>query len=109
MIDYMMYEKDSFLRVSYYYDETGRWAEKFPVGVRTKDRIIIRILDSSGFFAGKTGRLLLSEFERRLFNIKYVLGYMCSDLDNDVVAGFSDNSGKNLGYFYEGEYHLWKD
>ncbi len=109
LIDYMMFEKDSFLRVAYYYDSIGTRAEGFPAGVKTKGKIVISVADSRGFFAGKTGQYLLFEFEERFFSIKYFLSSLCSDFDNDVVAEFMTADGEPLGYFYQGEYYLWEE
>ena len=109
IINYIMMYPDSFLRVSHYYDEIGRWAEYFPAGVKTKDKIVVFILDSRDIFSGKTGTTLLLELKLQGFRACYFLGAIVSDMDNDIVVKFMDNLGEPLGYFYQGEYHLWDE
>ncbi len=110
-IDYIMFFPDSFLRVSYHYDEAGWIAEdeKFPVGVSTKGKIYVAVIDSRGVFSGKTGVVLLLEFEAQFLLVSYFVMFLVSDLENDIVVKFMDDVGKPLGYFYQGEYHLWED
>ncbi len=108
-VSYMMFYPDSFLRVSYYYDETGWIAENFPAGVITKDKIVVQIIDSRDVFSGKEGAVLLLEFRRQLLDATYFLEILVSDLENDIVALFTNEDGVPLGYSYRGGYHLWNE
>ena len=108
-VSYMMFYPDSFLRVSYYYDETGWIAENFPAGVSTKDKIVVQIIDSRNVFSGKSGAMLLLEFRRQLLDAAYFLEILVSDLENDIVALFTNEDGVPLGYSYRGGYHLWDE
>ena len=108
-VSYMMFYPDSFLRVSYYYDETGWIAENFPAGVSTKDKIVVQIIDSRDVFSGKSGAMLLLEFRRQLLDATYFLELLVSDLENDIVALFTDEDSVPLGYFYQSGYHLWEE
>ncbi len=108
-VSYMMFYPDSFLRVSYYYDETGWIAENFPAGVSTKDKIVVQIIDSRDVFSDKSGAMLLIEFRRQLLDATYFLELLVSDLENDIVALFTNKDSLPLGYSYRGGYHLWKE
>ena len=108
-VTYIMDSPDSFLNVSYYYDDYGVFAEQYPAGVRTKDKIVVSIVDKRGIFSGKLGEKLVLEFKSQLWNATYYLGALVTDLENDIVARFSDTAGNPLGYFYQGEYHLWEE
>lgn len=108
-MNYIMLHPDSFLRVSYSYDELGQFAKYFPAGVSTKDKIFVSVLDSRDVFSGKTGAMLLLELKLQGFRACYFLGAIVSDMDNDIVVKFMDNLGEPLGYFYQGEYHLWEE
>ncbi len=109
-VDYMMAKPDSFLGVSCYYDSVGDWAEFFPAGVSTKGKVVISVLDNRGVFDDKTGELLLDYFKKEL-NFIYVsiFRHMPIDINNDIIVEFMDNFGEPLGYFSEGEYHLWEE
>lgn len=108
-VNYMMFYPDSFLRVSYYYDETGWIAENFPAGVSTKDKIVVQIIDSRDVFSGKSGAMLLLEFRRQLLDATYFLEILVSDLENDIVVLFTNEDSVPLGYFYQSGYHLWDE
>ena len=108
-IRYIMAKPDDFLRVSYYYDRTGRFAENYPAGVRTKGKISIGIIDSRNVFSYKSGEALLKQFETELFYAYYFIQTTATDMDNDIVVRFADEFGELLGYFYQGEYHLWEE
>ena len=108
-VNYIMSYPDSFLRVSYSYDEFGQFAESFPAGVSTKDKIYVAVFDSRDVFSGKTGAMLLLELKMQGFRACYYLQVIVSDTDNDIVVKFMDDLGKPLAYFYQGEYHLWDE
>ena len=108
-VEYIMAKPDDFLRVSYYYDRTGRFAENYPAGVRTKGKISIGIIDSRNVFSYKSGEALLKQFETELFYAYYFIQTTATDMDNDIVVRFADEFGELLGYLYQGEYHLWEE
>ncbi len=101
---------DNFLRVLYFYDDYGGFAESFPAGVRTKGKIIVEVIDNRDHLHGAaTEKVLLSEFELYLPEVTFQIQFMVDDLVNDIVVRFTDIDGNRLGYFYQGEYHLWED
>ncbi len=108
-VEYIMAKPDDFLRVSYYYDRTGRFAENYPAGVRTKGKISIDTIDSRNVFSYKSGNALLEQFKIELFYVYYWIQNTATDMDNDIVVRFTDDFGELLDYFYQGEYHLWED
>ena len=108
-VSYIMAKPDDFLMVSYYYDLTGGFAEKFPVGVRTKGKVYISIRDSRGVFSYKSSKALLEQFVVELFAVYYFIQSIVTDKNVDIVVEFVNKEGKTIGYFYQGEYHLWED
>ena len=62
-VDYIMMHPDNFLRVHFYYDELGGFAEYFPAGVNTQDKICVMVFDTRDVFSSKTGTMLLLEFK----------------------------------------------
>lgn len=108
-IKYVMAEPDDFLRISYYYDQTGSFAERFPAGVRTKGKIIIDIIDSRNVFSHKSDEALLEQFAIELSPAYYFIQTVATDMNDDIVVAFANNQGKTIGYFSEGEYHLWEE
>lgn len=105
-VRYMMAKPYDFLRVSYYYDLTGRFAERFPAGVRTKDKVYISIIDSRNVSSYKFGKTLLDQFAMELFPAYNVIRTIATDMNNDIVAAFISGQVRTIGYFYEGEYYL---
>ena len=109
-VAYIMTFPDTFLRVLYFYDGYGDFAKWFPAGVLTKDKIIVEVIDNRDYFHGAaTEKVLLSEFEFHLSKVTFLIQFMVDDLANDIVARFTDIDGNHLGYFYQGEYHLWEE
>lgn len=51
---------------------------------------------------------MLEKFEKELNSI-YVDLWFYADMAADVVAKFSSMENVPLGYFYQGEYHLWEE
>ena len=111
-IDYIMRNPDVFLDVHFYYDSTGWFGEGFPENVDTKGKICVEVLDNKrGGFSYVTGTALLDLFKGYL-EIVYAfieLEGVVTDLDTDIVAKFVSRGGISLGYFYQGEYHLWDE
>ncbi len=110
-IRYMMWSPDNFLYVDFYYDEYGVYgiADRLPKSVDTKGKIYIQIGDTRGVFFQKNRKTLLNEFGRQLEYIYSWLEEASTDMDIDIVAVFFSGEEILLGYFYEGEYHLWEE
>jgi len=111
-IRYMMWSPDNFLYVDFYYDEYGVYgvADRLPKSVDTKGKIYIQVADIRGVFSQKNRKALLDELERQL---EYIYSYLelnevTSDMAADIVAVFYSEEEIPLGYFYQGEYHLWE-
>ena len=109
-IDYIMQRPNDFMNVVLYYDPSGIIGrEVFAGNIDTEGKIIVRIEDTRDFFAGEP-ELLIIPFALEL-NYIYTLsslGSVATDRDSDIVAIFY-REGKELGYFYQGEYHLWSE
>ncbi len=109
-VSYMMRNPTGFLLIGLVYDSSGAGAKSwgFPEGVDTKDKIYIAVTDNRGAFANKSETVLLEKFEKELNSI-YVDLWFYADMAADVVAKFSSMENVPLGYFYQGEYHLWEE
>ena len=109
-VNYIMYRPNTFLDIGLFYDVDGRYASmmQFPKNVTTERKIIIGVRDNRGVFSGISGKALLSEFEKVLEDIFYDVKMLASDMKNDIVAKFYSEKEIPLGYFYQGEYHLWE-
>jgi len=109
-IDYMMDNPSDFLGVNSFYDVLGdRAADFFPENVDTVSKVGIVIFDNRGLFFNETGRVLLKQFEKQLEIIYLFIRLITTDMNNDVIAEFVNKQGRTIGYFYEGEYHLWEE
>lgn len=113
-ISYIMRNPTSFLEVWFQYDEAGAFSALFPKDIDTKDKLYVDVLDNRGVFSGKSGPTLLDEVKKQLGDLFLFLEPMTTDIDNDVVVtiGVIPPGAKirtQLAYFYQGEYHLWKD
>ena len=112
-IRYMMSGPDSFLYVDFYYDEHGVYGilDRLPKSVDTKGKIYIQVADTRGIFSQENGKTMLNELEGEL---EYICSFIetyqiTSDMAADIVAVFYTKNEIPLGYFYEGEYHLWEE
>lgn len=108
-IDYIMQRPNDFLDVVLYYDRSGIFGEElFSGNIDTKGKIIVRIEDTRDFFTCEPEQLIIP-FTLELNSIYKLstLGSVATDRDSDIVAVFY-RKGKELGYFYQGEYHLWE-
>lgn len=109
-IDYIMQRPNDFMDVMFYYDSTGIFGrELFSGDIDTKGKIMVQVEDTRDFFIDEPG-LLITGFALEL-NAIYILSTLKSvatDRDSDIVAVFY-REGKELGYFYQGEYHLWEE
>ena len=68
-----------------------------------------RSRDTRDVFSHKSRKALLDEFERILEALHLVSMIWVTDIENDIFAMFSDIDGNLIGYFYQGEYHLWEE
>jgi len=110
-VSYMMHNPTTFLNVNFLYDPIGRYrrVEKLPESVDTKGKIVIVISDTRDVFSYKSGIALLDQFKREL-EVEYTfLRSLATDMDTDIVAIFANKEIIPLGYFYQGEYHLWRE
>ena len=121
-VDYIMQNPTNFLIVRFDYDRSGvveKAAEsgkeigfgKLPKGVDTKGKTLVMVFDSRGVFSHKSQTALLGQFESELESIRSSSLDVWIELEwrqkQDVVAKFISKEGNPLGYFYQGEYHLW--
>ena len=118
--EYMMHNPTNFLAVDLGYDPSGLSGilHGLPEGVDTKEKIIVRIYDNRSFFSNKSGMALLEAFKRELERIysfieRWQVLVPNMDMDIDIVAIFFSSEDfpfvSLLGYFYQGEYHLWEE
>jgi len=112
-IDYMMNNPTNFLSINFYYDPDGRFGriKELPESIGTKSKIFVVVRDTRGIFSDKPGTALLDEFEKEL-EVIYThssIGAVATDMDTDIVAIFCDGENIPLGYFHQGEYHLWEE
>ena len=108
MVVYMMCNPTGFQNVNILYDSDGGFEECFPEGIDTKGKIYIGIWDSRGYFSDESGIRLLEAFKIYLEVIYGYINQVATDMDTDIVAKFVSKGYIPLGYFYQGEYHLWE-
>jgi len=108
-IDYIMKNPTNFLDTHLYYDPLGFGGETFPYDIETKDKIIILVYDNRDIFSDKSEAALLDQFEKELKIIYKSMRIMASNMNTDIVVSFRTREDISLGYFYQGEYHLWKE
>jgi len=108
-INYIVDDPGNFLDVVFDYDPSGGLRKFFPEGVDTKGKICVRAIDTRGVFADKYGTSLQGEFKKQLEGMSTFLESVATDMNSDIVAMFLNSDKIPLGYFYQGEYHLWKD
>lgn len=115
-VNYMMNNEENFLSVMFSYDPEGVLGKiiELPEGVDTRDKIFVNIRDQRGtlpyedIFSHDLGEAaLFTVFKTVLENVYSYISLVATDMDNDVVAIFYDKESIRLGYFYQGEYHLW--
>ena len=119
-VDYIMRNPTSFLDIHFLYHEPKNKNVKFvrdlPESVDTAGKLIIWIKDNRSVFSDKSETALLYQFEVHLKWIWFWISGLVPDMDNDVVAIFYSKERSwdkertlegILGYFYQGEYHLW--
>lgn len=108
-IDYIMQNPTDFLDVGFHHDIEGKFSEEgfFPQETVTKDKIVVMLRDNRGVF-NKKGHALLKRFEQELKEIYLFLKSVTTEV-YDIVAIFYNQEGLPLGYYYQGEYHLWEE
>ena len=108
-IDYMISNPNTFNCVVIYYDSSGWYEKFFPEGVNTEGKMYVLIFDSRGYFSDRSGVALKEAFKISLDAIYSFMNRFVTDMDNDIVAEFMSKGEIRLGYFYQGEYHLWEE
>jgi len=113
-ITYMMNNPDRFLNVYFVPDEVGAFGKLvgLPEAVDTKNKVCIYIKNNReiDLFSpdwGESG--LFFSFEVVLKNIYSYISLVATNMDDDIVAVFHSKTGVKVGYFFEGEYHLWEE
>ncbi len=111
MVVHIMVNSTKFGDVRFYYDRDRSYGKKlkFPVDVDTKGKILIIVTDSRDKMFSKSGTGLLEKFKQNLDNIYTYIEDIATDMDADIVAKFHSKGDIPLGYFYQGEYHLWEE
>jgi len=109
-VNYVMRNPTTFSDVSFHYDAHGVYGrtEKFPKSVDTIGKIYVTVYDRRGVFSYKSGIALLDEFKKQLKVIYSFIIPVATNMDTDIVAKFYSRGDIPLGYFYQGEYHLWE-
>jgi len=107
-IDYIMRNPTRFLNVNFHCSEDELWDREFPDGVSTKNKVFIEIHDIRNVFSHKSGIALLEQFKKELETAYSFIVVFIRNMDANVVAKFHSKEGIPLGYFYQGEYHLWE-
>ncbi len=108
-INYIMRNPTGFLNVKFHSSEGESWDREFPDSVSTKNKIFVEIYDTRDAFSHKSGIALLEQFKEELEAAYSFLPTFISNMDTTAVAKFYSEKGIPLGYFYEGEYHLWDE
>lgn len=108
-LNYVMENPSTFLSVQALYDRTGTSVMGLPSHIMTAGRIYISMLDTANVFGEKTGEDLLKAFRKELEYLYSYFDKCATNMDTDIIATFYHWDGTPLGYFYQGEYHLWED
>jgi len=105
-VNYIMKNPTDFLDIWFHYGPDERLEKELPESVDTEGKLIIYVHDSRGVFYGKSGKVLLDQFKRELESIRSSSFTMWL-MKTDIVVKFLNEERIPLGYFYQGEYHLW--
>ena len=119
-IRYIMHNPTDFLNVWLFYDHHGKffeWQQKtglewhypFLKGVDTKGKVIVMVTDNRAAFFHQSEISLLGLFKKHLMALYLHIGALFPDMESDIIAGFYNEENIPLGYFYQGEYHLWRE
>jgi len=109
-VKYIMTNPTRFLNIAFSYDLGGRLKPYtgLPETIDTEDKIFIEIWDNRGIFSDKSGIALLDQFKRELEVVYTYISLVATEMNTDIVAKFLSRESIPLGYFYQGEYHLWE-
>ncbi|TET59116.1 hypothetical protein E3J48_08245 [Candidatus Aerophobetes bacterium] len=82
-----------------------------PKDIDYRNKIFVLVEDRKhrAIFSDKSGIALLDQFKRELEVIYSYIEGVATNMNSDVVAVFYSREGIPLGYFYQGEYHLWEN
>lgn len=119
-LDYVNVNPINFLNVSFYDYTDFLYKQEFPHGVDIIGEVYVVVRDNRGSFSRRSGIALLEIFKRELevicsfiscytINSKYSTDEDLNTMNTDIVAKFYSKEGIPLGYFNQGEYHLWKE
>ena len=110
-VKYMMWNPTNFLFVTFTYASDGVRIELpggLPEGVDVKGKIWVRVGDNRGVLSSESTIALRGAFKKILDNAYSYIDDIATDMDTDIVAIFISQGDIPLGYFYQGEYHLWE-
>ena len=109
-VEYIMRNPTSFLDIVFSYDPYGvmGWTWDLPENVDTERKICVEIWDNRGIFSYESGMGLLEQFREELEVVYSYIEDMATYMDTDIVVEFVSKGNIPLGYFYQGEYHLWE-
>jgi len=111
-VKYMMWNPTNFLCVTFTYTPDGVRVDLpggLPEGVVIRGKIWVRVADNRGVFSSKSTIALREAFKKILDNVYPYIDDIATDMDTDIVAIFANKEIIPLGYFYQGEYHLWRE
>jgi len=111
-LDYIMWNPHDFLCFYWEWDWIGLFHlnHELPENIigKTEGKLIIQVYDNRRVFVYISEVALLEQFKKELVRIyDYAPQGFFSKMDRDVIALFYGYGRKPLGYFYQGEYHLW--
>lgn len=113
-LNYAMVNPTSFLNVEFHDYTDSLYKREFPDDVDIIGEVYVVVKDNRGSFSRRSGIALLEIFKRELEVICSFIGYYTTDEDlptinTAIVAKFYSKEGIPLGYFNQGEYHLWEE
>jgi len=110
-VNYIMRNPTSFLQIDLVYDPYGYLGNlrKWPVKIDTGKKIVVDIRDNRTVLFNKSGVVLLESFKKQLEVVYSFIEYIATSINTDIVARFYSKGDIPLGYFYQGEYHLWEE
>ncbi|HEC64598.1 MAG TPA: hypothetical protein ENI23_04840 [bacterium] len=110
-VEYILRNPTNFLDIDWVYDGGG-WNILFgewPTEIDTEKKIVIKIGDSRNVLSNKSRVVLLELFKKTLEAVYSFIDHIATSMNTDIVAKFYSKGDIPLGYFYQGEYHLWED
>lgn len=110
-VEYILRNPTNFLDIDWVYDG-GRWNilfEEWPTEIDTEKKIVVKIGDSRNVLSNKSRVVLLELFKEALEAVYSFIKHIATSMNTDIVAKFYSKGDIPLGYFYQGQYHLWED